>query len=64
MLLRRTRLGILAAPQLRDAESVTPVAEAMGAELGWDEAADRGRGRGLGRDGAAEGVDPAADGVE
>ena len=35
VLLRRTRLGILAAPQLRSADSVRPVAEAMGAELGW-----------------------------
>jgi glycerol-3-phosphate dehydrogenase len=35
VLLRRTRLGILAAPQLRDAAAVRPVAEAMGAELGW-----------------------------
>jgi glycerol-3-phosphate dehydrogenase len=37
VLLRRTRLGILAASQLREAESVTPVAEALGAELGWSE---------------------------
>jgi glycerol-3-phosphate dehydrogenase len=35
VLLRRTRLGLLAAPQLRDAESVRPVAEALGGELGW-----------------------------
>jgi len=35
VLLRRTRLGLLAAPQLRDAAAVRPVAEAMGAELGW-----------------------------
>jgi glycerol-3-phosphate dehydrogenase len=39
VLLRRTRLGLLAAPQLRDAESVRPVAEALGGELGWS--ADR-----------------------
>ena len=39
VLLRRTRLGLLAAPQLRDAESVRPVAEVLGAELGWS--ADR-----------------------
>jgi glycerol-3-phosphate dehydrogenase len=38
VLLRRTRLGLLAAPQLRDAESVRPVAEAIGAELGWSAA--------------------------
>jgi glycerol-3-phosphate dehydrogenase len=35
VLLRRTRLGILAAPQLRDADSVRTVAAAMGDELGW-----------------------------
>jgi glycerol-3-phosphate dehydrogenase len=35
VLLRRTRLGLLAAPQLRDADAVRAVAEAMGDELGW-----------------------------
>ena len=35
VLLRRTRLGILAAPQLDSADSVRHVAETMGAELGW-----------------------------
>ncbi len=35
VLLRRTRLGLLAAPQLRTADTVRPVAEALGAELGW-----------------------------
>jgi glycerol-3-phosphate dehydrogenase len=35
VLLRRTRLGLLAAPQLRDAASVRSVAEAIGGELGW-----------------------------
>jgi glycerol-3-phosphate dehydrogenase len=35
LLLRRTRLGLLAAPQLRDAKSVRPLAAAMGEELGW-----------------------------
>ncbi len=35
VILRRTRLGLLAAPQLRDADSVRAVAGAMGAELGW-----------------------------
>jgi len=35
VILRRTRLGLLAAPQLRDADSVRAVAAAMGAELGW-----------------------------
>ena len=38
VLLRRTRLGLLAAPELTgdDAEVPRTVAEAMGAELGWD----------------------------
>jgi glycerol-3-phosphate dehydrogenase len=35
VLLRRTRLGILAAPLLESAAAVRPVAEAMGTELGW-----------------------------
>jgi glycerol-3-phosphate dehydrogenase len=35
VLLRRTRLGLLAAPQLRSADDVRPVAEVLGAELGW-----------------------------
>jgi glycerol-3-phosphate dehydrogenase len=35
VLLRRTRLGLLAAPQLRDAGSARAVAAALGAELGW-----------------------------
>jgi glycerol-3-phosphate dehydrogenase len=35
VLLRRTRLGLLAAPRLRDAGAVRPVAEALGRELGW-----------------------------
>jgi glycerol-3-phosphate dehydrogenase len=60
VLLRRTRLGILAAPELRDPESVLPVAEALGSELGW-------RGRRARREAEAwldasraDGVDPAA----
>jgi glycerol-3-phosphate dehydrogenase len=35
VLLRRTRLGLLAAPQLTSADAVMPVSEAMGRELGW-----------------------------
>jgi glycerol-3-phosphate dehydrogenase len=35
VILRRTRLGLLAAPQLRDADAVRAVAAAMGTELGW-----------------------------
>ncbi|HEX3609920.1 MAG TPA: glycerol-3-phosphate dehydrogenase/oxidase [Solirubrobacterales bacterium] len=36
VLLRRTRLGLLAAPQLREAGPARAVAAAMGAELGWN----------------------------
>ncbi len=35
VLLRRTRLGLLAAPQLRDAGDVREVASVLGGELGW-----------------------------
>jgi glycerol-3-phosphate dehydrogenase len=35
VLLRRTRLGLLAAPQLRNAAAARPVAEVLGEELGW-----------------------------
>jgi glycerol-3-phosphate dehydrogenase len=38
VLLRRTRLALVAAPDLRTADDVRPVAEALGAELGWDAA--------------------------
>jgi glycerol-3-phosphate dehydrogenase len=60
VLLRRTRLGILAAPELRSAKAVRPVADALGAELGWSR-----RQRSREADAwleavAAEGVDPAA----
>ncbi len=59
VLLRRTRLGLLAAPQLRTAESVTPVAEALGGELGWDAERVRAEAERWVDDKAAEGIDPA-----
>jgi glycerol-3-phosphate dehydrogenase len=59
MLLRRTRLGLLAAPQLRTAESVLPVADAMGKELGWDEARARKAAEDWVGEAEAEGIDPA-----
>ena len=59
VLLRRTRLGLLAAPQLRTADSVRPVAAALGAELGWiDERVAKEAERWV-ADAAAEGIDPA-----
>ena len=36
VLLRRTRLGLLAMPQLRGADAVRHIAGTLGAELGWD----------------------------
>ena len=36
VLLRRTRLALVAAPALRDPAVALAVAEAMGSELGWD----------------------------
>jgi glycerol-3-phosphate dehydrogenase len=59
VLLRRTRLGVLAAPELRTAESVMPVAVTIGAELGWDEARIHAEAERWLSDAAAEGIDPA-----
>ncbi len=59
VLLRRTRLGILAAPQLRTAEAVLPVAETLGAELGWSEAQVRAAADEWPAQLVAEGADPA-----
>jgi glycerol-3-phosphate dehydrogenase len=60
VLLRRTRLGILAAPQLRTAESVRAVAEAMGDELGWSRRRARREAEAWPEAAAEAGVDPAA----
>jgi len=62
VLLRRTRLGILAAPQLRDAAAVRPVAEVLGEELGWSRRQVRREAEGWLEAAAAEGIDPAAAG--
>jgi glycerol-3-phosphate dehydrogenase len=59
VLLRRTRLGILAAPGLRSAADVRPVAELLGAELGWDEARVGREAEAWPEAAAAEGIDPA-----
>jgi glycerol-3-phosphate dehydrogenase len=59
VLLRRTRLGLLAAPQLRTAESVAPVAATMGAELRWDAERVRAEAERWVEDARAEGIDPA-----
>jgi glycerol-3-phosphate dehydrogenase len=60
VLLRRTRLGILAAPQLRTADSVRPVAEALGAELGWSRRRVKQEAEAWPAVAAREGVDPAS----
>jgi glycerol-3-phosphate dehydrogenase len=59
VLLRRTRLGILAAPQLRTADSVRPVAEILGSELGWSEEETASSAEAWLVEAEAEGVDPA-----
>jgi len=59
VLLRRTRLGLLAAPRLRTAESVRAVAEAIGSELGWDGERIAAEAERWPADAAAEGIDPA-----
>jgi glycerol-3-phosphate dehydrogenase len=61
VLLRRTRLGILAAAQLRETASVMPVAETIGEELGWSEDRVREEAEAWVAVARAEGVDPARD---
>ncbi len=59
VLLRRTRLGLVAAPQLRDAGAALPVAEAIGRELDWSEARVRREAEAWVDVARAEGIDPA-----
>ena len=58
VLLRRTRLGLLAARSLCAADSDAPrrVAEAMGGELGWDDARVAAEVRRFGEEARAEGI--------
>ncbi|MDQ3758353.1 MAG: hypothetical protein M3331_00180, partial [Actinomycetota bacterium] len=60
VLLRRTRLGILAAPELRTEEAVRPVAQVLGTELGWSEKEVASSAKAWLREAEAEGIDPAA----
>ncbi len=60
VLLRRTRLGILAAPRLRSAKAVRPVADALGAELGWSRRQRSREAEAWLEVAREEGVDPAA----
>jgi glycerol-3-phosphate dehydrogenase len=59
VLLRRTRLGILAAPGLRAADSVRAVAETLGGELGWSRRRTRREAEAWPDVAAGEGIDPA-----
>jgi glycerol-3-phosphate dehydrogenase len=60
VILRRTRLGLLAAPQLRAADSVRAVATAMGAELGWSRRDVKRAAEAWPAAAAEAGIDPAA----
>jgi glycerol-3-phosphate dehydrogenase len=60
VLLRRTRLGLLAAPQLRDADAVRAVAEVLGAELAWSRRQVKRETEAWPAAAAEAGVDPAA----
>ena len=55
----RTRLGLVAAPQLRTADSVAPVAGAMAGELGWDARRVRQEAEAWPEAASAEGIDAA-----
>jgi glycerol-3-phosphate dehydrogenase len=59
VLLRRTRLGILAAPALRDPGVRRPIASAIGSELGWSEGRVEAEVAAWDGVAAEEGVDPA-----
>jgi glycerol-3-phosphate dehydrogenase len=61
VLLRRTRLGILAAPALRDPEARRPIATVLGGALGWSEARVEAEVAAWEDVAATEGVDPALD---
>jgi glycerol-3-phosphate dehydrogenase len=60
VLLRRTRLGILAAPELRESGAAKAVAEVLGAELGWSRRRVKQEAAAWPEAAALEGVDPAA----
>jgi glycerol-3-phosphate dehydrogenase len=64
VLLRRTRLGLLAAPQLRDAAPARAIAAAMGAELGWSRREVKRAAEAWPAAAAEAGIDPAGSPVE
>jgi glycerol-3-phosphate dehydrogenase len=60
VLLRRTRLGLIAAAELREPDSTLAVARLLGEELGWSESRAAAERDDWGRVAAAEGLDPAS----
>ncbi|HMC49374.1 MAG TPA: glycerol-3-phosphate dehydrogenase/oxidase [Solirubrobacterales bacterium] len=64
VLLRRTRLGLLAAPQLRDAAPARAVAAALGGELGWSRREVKRAVEAWPAAAAEAGIDPAGSPVE
>jgi glycerol-3-phosphate dehydrogenase len=60
VLLRRTRLGLLAAPSLRTADSVRAVAKTLAGELGWDDDRTAREAKAWVEAARLEGIDPAA----
>jgi glycerol-3-phosphate dehydrogenase len=59
VLLRRTRLGLVAAPELRDGESAGAVARLLGEELGWSDSRVAAEQEEWSRVAETEGLDPA-----
>jgi glycerol-3-phosphate dehydrogenase len=58
VLLRRTRLGLVGASDLRDGERVEAVAAALGEELGWSDSRVSEESDAWSRVAEAEGLDP------
>jgi glycerol-3-phosphate dehydrogenase len=59
VLLRRTRLGLVAAAELREPDATLAVARVLGEELGWSESRAAAEQEEWSRVAAAEGLDPA-----
>jgi glycerol-3-phosphate dehydrogenase len=60
VLLRRTRLGLVAAPELRDRDRVAAVARTLGKELGWRRSRISAEAQAWDGVSRAEGLDPSA----
>jgi glycerol-3-phosphate dehydrogenase len=60
VLLRRTRLGLVAAPALRERRTIETVAQTLGEELGWSDSRVAEEVDAWGRLAEAEGLDPAS----